>query len=154
MKNRINRLALISMLSLFSCTKVLYTHEQVLGLYKTKQDVMKTFGIPTEKKITDSTEEWLYWYDRYDSFTKHTVEEFENTKTVSVADFNRYKRYLLFIFDRRGNVVGRDNQGVDLTIKKKDTVATIALIAVGAGLTFGVTAYVSNHLFDGFTPSY
>ncbi len=151
MKNLIKGLALLSMLSLFSCTKVLYTHEQVVDLYKTKQDVMKTFGIPTEKKTADTTEEWLYRYDRHDSFSKHVVEEFHNAQTVNVANFNRYKRYLVFIFDRQGNVVRCDNEGVDLAVKKKDTVATVVLIAVGVGLIWGVTSYTANHLFDDFT---
>jgi hypothetical protein len=100
MKNFIKGLVLLSMLSVFSCTSVLYTHEQVVGRCKTKQDVMKTFGIPTEKKTADTTEEWLYRYDRQISLTPHAVKEFHNTQTVSVADFNRYKRYLVFIFDR------------------------------------------------------
>jgi hypothetical protein len=148
MKNLTKGLALLSILSLFSCTKVLYTHEQVVGLYKTKQDVMKTFGVPTEKKTADSTEEWLYRYDRHDSFRKHAVEEFHNAQAANVKDFNKYKRYLVFAFDRQGTVIRCDYEGVDLAVKKKDTAGTVVLIVAGVGVIAGITAYTMNHLFD------
>ncbi|HWD89822.1 MAG TPA: hypothetical protein VG367_16940 [Mucilaginibacter sp.] len=57
MKNLIKGLAFLSMLSLFSCTKVLYTHEQVMNRYQSKQDVIGKFGMPAEKKTNgDGTE--------------------------------------------------------------------------------------------------
>ena len=154
MKNLITGIAILSMLSLFSCTKVIYTHEQVLNQYMAKPDVLKRFGIPTEKLTKDSTEEWLYRYDGYNTITQHSVEEYHNTQTVSVTEFNRYKRYLIFTFDLKGNVIRNDFQGVDLTVKKKDPVATIALITAGAAIVLGSTLYVSNHLFDGWTAGY
>jgi hypothetical protein len=151
MKNLITGIAILSMLSLFSCTKVIYTHEQVLNQYMAKPDVIKRFGIPTEKVTKDSTEEWLYRYDSYNTITQHSIEEYHNTQTASVTEFNRYKRYLIFTFDLKGNVIRNDFQGVDLSIKKKNTVATIALITAGAAVILGGTLYASNHLFDGWT---
>ena len=151
MKNLINGIAVLSMLSLFSCTKVIYTHEQVLDQYMSKTEVMKRFGIPTEKMTKDSTEEWLYRYDSYNTITQHSVEEYHNTQTATVTEFNRYKRYLIFTFDLKGNVIRNDFQGVDLTVKKKDPVATVALITAGVVVVLGSTLYVSNHLFDGWT---
>jgi hypothetical protein len=150
MKNFITGMVLLlSTLSLFSCTKTIYTHEQVLGRYQTKQDVMKTFGIPTEKKTNDTTEEWLYRYERNDSFRKHSVEEFHNIQTANVADFNRYKKYLIFTFDQKGNVIRADFEGVDLAVKKADALGTIVLVVAGAGIVLGAAAIaISNTSFS------
>jgi len=138
MKNLITGLALLSMLSLLSCTKTIYTHEQVIDRYKTKQDVTKTFGIPTEKRMEDNYEEWLYRYDKYDSFTEHSVKEYHNTQTTIVTDFNKYNRYLKFTFDLQGNVTRCDYTGVDFTVKGKDKGATIALVISGTALVVGI----------------
>lgn len=62
MKNLLAAL-LISIVSLCGCTHIIYTQEQVLDRYKTKKDVAERFGVPDQKKISDSTEAWLYIYD-------------------------------------------------------------------------------------------
>lgn len=149
MKNLITGLALLSMLSLYSCTKVVYTHEQVLSHYTNKQEVTRKFGIPTEKKVSDTTEAWLYRYDKNDSFSHHSFDEFPNTQTVTVTDFNRYKRYLVFMFDQKGNVVRYDFQGVDLTVKGKNPGGTIILASAGVLLVAGVI-YGSVQMMDDF----
>ena len=144
MKIMINGIVLVSTLVLFSCTKVIYTHEQVLDMYQTKAAVSKKFGLPTERKVSGSTEEWLYQYKRNDSFTKHAIEETPNTKTVDVTDFNRYDRYLIFTFDKSGNVIRNDFKGVDLAVKKGNTVGTIVLVTGIVGLVVGATAIAYN----------
>jgi hypothetical protein len=149
MKNLITGLALLSMLSLGSCTKVVYTHEQVLSRYTNKQEVTKKFGIPTEKKLSDTTEAWLYRYDKHDSFSNHSVDEFPNTQTVTVTDFSRYKRYLVFMFDQKGNVVRDDFHGVDLTVRKKNTAGTVILVSAGV-LLVASAAYSTVRLLDDF----
>ncbi|MDB4919536.1 hypothetical protein [Mucilaginibacter sp.] len=106
MKNLIKGLTFLSMLSLCSCTKVLHTQKQVMSRYKTKQEVLSKFGIPTEKRISeDSTEEWLYKYNKKRAFTDHSVNELTNTKTANVPNFTMYKRYVIFSLDKLGNVV-------------------------------------------------
>jgi hypothetical protein len=154
MKNLITGIAILSILSLFSCTKIVYTHDQVLSHYTTKPEVMKKFGIPTEKKVSDTTEDWLYRYDSINTITQHTIEQYRNTQTVTVTDFNRYKRYLVFNFDQKGNVIRCDFQGVDLTVKKKDTAGTILLITAGAAVVLGSTIYITHHALDGYSPSF
>jgi hypothetical protein len=149
MKNLITGLALLSLLSLCSCTKVVYTHEQVLSRYTNKQEVTKKFGIPTEKKVSDTTEAWLYRYDKHDSFSNHSIDEFPNTQTVTVTDFNRYKRYLVFMFDQKGNMVRYDFQGVDLAVRGKNTTGTIILVSAGALLVAG-TIYSTVYIMDEF----
>jgi len=113
------------------CTKVVYTHEQVVDLYKTKQDLIKAFKMPTEKKTNDSTEEWLYRYDRNTSLTDHSIAEFPNVVTTNVTEFSKFKRYIIFTIDKRGNVIMCYYKGVDLAVRKKNTGGTIALIALG-----------------------
>ena len=144
MKKLIKGIALMSTLLLFSCTKTIYTHEQVLDMYQTKTAVSKKFGVPTERKMSDSTEEWLYKYQKNDSFTKHAIEETPNAKTADVTDFNRYDRYLIFTFDKNGNVIRNDFKGVDLAVKKKNTVGTIVLVAGIVGVTVGLIAIASS----------
>ena len=137
------------MLSVCSCTKVMYTHEQVLSRYTNKQEVTEKFGIPTEKKINDTAEAWLYRYDRHDSFSNHSIDKFPNTQTVTVTDFGRYKRYLVFMFDQKGNVVRDDFQGVDLAVRGKNTTGTIVLVSAGALLVGGVV-YGSLEIMNDF----
>ncbi len=81
------------MLSLLSCTKVIYTQKQVLDGYKTKQDVIEKFGTPTEKRTGDTTEEWLYSYDGHDADIEHRAA------TVNIANFNLHKRFVIFNMD-------------------------------------------------------
>ncbi|MBS1523415.1 MAG: hypothetical protein JST50_20610 [Bacteroidetes bacterium] len=152
MEKLIKGIMILCMVSLFGCTRVLYTQDEVLGRYKTRNDVQKTFGIPTEKQVSDTSERWLYRYDRHNSFSDHSVELHHNIQTVTVNDFSKYDRYLLFSFDRNCNVVRCDYTGVDLTVKKQDTGATIGLvvgctaalllIAVGVShMSFGINGY-------------
>jgi hypothetical protein len=142
MEKMIKGIMIFSMVSLFSCTKVLYTHDQVLGRYKTMQDVEKTFGIPTEKTMNDISESWLYRYDR-DTLKSNSVELHQNLRTDTVNAFNKYDRYLVFSFDKKGKVIKCDYTGVDLTVRKLKpgaTIATVGGIAVGvAVMVFAIT---------------
>ena len=130
MKNLIKGVAILSLLSLFGCSKTLYTHDEVLGRYKTKQDVQKTFGMPTEKSVSDTSERWLYSYDK-----RHNVELHQNTQTATVNEFSEYERFLIFSFDKKDNVVRYDYTGIDLAVRKKKTGATIALIGGAVAVT-------------------
>jgi len=123
MKNLIKGVAILSLLSLFGCSKTLYTHDEVLGRYKTKQDVQKTFGIPTEKSVSDTSERWLYSYDK-----RHNVELHQNTQTATVNEFGKYERFLIFSFDKKDNVVRYDYTGIDLAVRKKKTGATARVL--------------------------
>jgi hypothetical protein len=130
MKNLIKGVVILNLLSLFGCSKTLYTHDEVLGRYKTKQDVQKTFGIPTEKSVSDTSERWLYSYDK-----RHNVELHQNTQTATVNEFGKYERFLIFSFDKKDNVVRYDYTGIDLAVRKKKTGATIALIGGAVAVT-------------------
>lgn len=130
-----------SLLLLFSCTKVLYTQDQVLSRYKTKQNVEKAFGMPTEKTMNDMAESWLYRYYR-DTKNGNEVQPYVNLHTDTVSVFNKYDRYLVFSFDNMGNVIKCDYTGVDLTVRKIKpgaTLATVGGVALGvAVITFSI----------------
>ena len=111
-----------SLLSLFSCTKVIYAQNDVLSRYKTKNDVQITFGMPTEKQVSETSETWLY------QFGDGKVELYHNRQTATVDNFSKFNRYLLFSFDKNGNVVRHDSTEIDLAVRKPKTGATIALI--------------------------
>ncbi|WP_295670338.1 hypothetical protein [uncultured Mucilaginibacter sp.] len=131
MKNPFAAIALLSMLSLFSCSKVIYTNEQVLNDYKTKESIVKKFGMPREKKTADDSEEWLYSFDRHNSITDHPNTQ---SPTVDVVNFTIYKRYIIFRMDGHGNVLSRECVGVDLAQRKPQPMLTIAAIAGGIGI--------------------
>jgi hypothetical protein len=145
MKNLIKGLALLSMLSLFSCTKTIYTHDQFLNRYKTKQAVAAKFGVPTEKIMSDTTDEWLYRYNG-----RKAADQYHNANAANVPGFSIYEKYLIFSFDKQGNVIKWNSQGVNLAEKKKNVVGTIFLILGGVALiaatfiqvpTFGGSSY-------------
>lgn len=146
MKNLIPAFMFLSMLLFFSCTTMLYTHEQVIERYKTKQDVTKRFGAPTEKKTSDTTEEWLYAFEKKNSITDHSVTQLPNITTANVTAFSPHKRYLTFTFDKQGNVTRTDYQGVDLTEKKKSPGKTIALVLGAAALVVVLVVIIGNSL--------
>jgi hypothetical protein len=127
MKNSIMLLATISMLSLFSCTKVIFTSEQVIDRYKTKQDLLKKFGTPSEKQRDSTSERWLYKYET-------STMESRNTNSVDVKQLGAYKKCLIFTMDLQGNVIRWDNKGVDMAERVKNKHGTVALIIVGSSL--------------------
>lgn len=124
MKNLTTALALSGILLLLSCTKTVYTHEQVLDSYKTKQEVARKFGRPTEKQTTDSAEQWLYKYDG------HTpADKVSNVRVAYVTELGKYDRYLIFSFDNQGNVTRWNCAGVSFAYKKPNITGTALLVA-------------------------
>ena len=131
MKNFINVLAFLLLFILSGCMKTVYTNKQVLDGYKTKQDVAKTFGLPAEKKISQTGEEYLYVFDG-----RRIKDQYKNVATVEVNEFNPYERYVIFLFDKDGNVVNRKFQGVDFRERAPAPGKTI-------GLVLGLSAVVA-----------
>jgi hypothetical protein len=141
------------MLSLFSCTKVIYTHEQVLNRYQTKQEVINRFGMPTEKRKGEGgIEEWLYKFEKHDSFTNHSVNAVNNTQTADVTEFNSYKRCIIFTLDDHGNVLSWKFEKVDLAERKPAPGKTIALVLGSIVLVvalYGAAVLATNGVFSG-----
>jgi hypothetical protein len=124
MKNLTTALALSGILLLLSCTKTVYTHEQVLDSYKTKQDVARKFGRPKEKQTTDNAERWLYKYEGHSP-----ADRISNEKVAYVTELGKYDRYLIFSFNNQGNVTGWNCAGVSFAYKKPNITGTALLVA-------------------------
>jgi hypothetical protein len=150
MKNLITGFALLSMLSMFSCTKTIYTHAQVLGKLQTKEDVTKVFGVPTERKTNETLEAWIYKYDRSN---RNGIQKVDNAATADVKELSTFKRYVLFVFDKNGSLIKWDSKGVNLAVKKVSAGKTIGLVVGIAGgavvlVIIGLALFPMEGVFD------
>src|SRR5579862_1651760 len=102
MKSFTTWVVLAAGLSLFGCTTVLHTQDQVMDRYKTRKDVSENFGLPNERMVSDTAEDWLYAYSSAEM--GHSIAQNKATQTATVAQFGKYRRYIIFSFDKKGNV--------------------------------------------------
>jgi len=138
--------AIASMLLLYSCSKVIYTNEQVMNGYETKSSVAKKFGAPDEIKTADSTEAWLYKYKSSGSSIDREFKPYPDASTANVVNFTLYKRYVIFNMNRQGNVTSWQCEGVDFKKNKPQPVATAALIVAGVALIVGLLIASANSI--------
>ncbi|HVS93924.1 MAG TPA: hypothetical protein VHE59_17925 [Mucilaginibacter sp.] len=131
----------ISTILVFGCTRVVYTHQQVVDRYKTKQDVSNRFGQAVERITLNGTEQWLYNLDPSTA----------NMSTTDVTQFSRFKRYIIFTFDAQGNVVKSESHGVDLAERRPDTGKTIGLVAGVVALVVAIVAVATIHVNPGIS---
>ncbi len=132
MKSFTTWIVLAAGLSLFGCTTVLRTQDQVMGRYKTRQDVSANFGMPNERMLSDTAEDWLYTYSSTEM--GHSIAQNKATETATVAQFGKYRRYIIFSFDKHGNVAQWYTQRADLTEKKVSAGKTVILAVTVTGL--------------------
>ena len=140
-------LILITLLFLCSCTKKLYTHQQVMQSMHTKDDVLKKLGTPDEVKKGEDIEEWVYNRD-----TVHKPGKPKKTDTIfasnaqsdtlKVIQFPRHVKYIRFIFDQQGNIAGYKSQGVDFSYVKKESFGLTALKVLGIAALIAVAVAV------------
>jgi len=152
MKNLTIVFALLNMLSLVSCRTVLYTHEEVIDRYKTKQDVARRFGNPNEKMVSDTGEAWLFVYRA--NRLRHVQEQSLATNTTTVTTFGKYKRFVAYTFDKQGKVVRWQAEGVDLAERKVSAGKTIGLVVGLSALVIALAVIVVNSLSFNFGGSY
>ena len=124
-----------------SCTKKVYTHQQVMQGFHTKDDVLKQFGSPDQVKQGADIQEWTY--NRENAAEPHkalkpdtVVATDRASDTLKAYQPDRYSKYIRFLFDLRGNVVGYKTQGVDMSTTKTEDFG-ITLLKV-----LGITALV------------
>ena len=145
-------LILGSLACLCGCSRTIHT-QQVLQSPHTKDDVLKQFGPPNEKKQGDGIEEWVY--TKYPVSNKQdTINgKYRNTNSDSlkVTPTNQNNKYFKFIIDTNNNVVGYKNNGVDLTkkVKQNPFLATlkflggVTVVIIVIGLYLGVPDYIN-----------
>ena len=108
---------LLSTILLTSCYKVLYTHSQVLNRYKTKDQVLRAFGVPAYKNGEGNYEEWTYDFGST-NVTRSSANAYNNyyggvsaNGTTTNQTYNRYVKYTF-----NGDWVARvTSSGVDYT---------------------------------------
>ena len=132
-------LILLSAIFLCSCSKKLYTHKQVMQGFHSKDDVLKRFGNPDIKRTVDSTEIWIYNRDvgtkSVDSTAKLSKINTDTTKSLPVV---KQGKYINFMFDSTGSVVGYKSNGIDLSYEKKISAGTNILKALGTAAIIAV----------------
>ncbi|WP_426667302.1 hypothetical protein ACPPVU_14855 [Mucilaginibacter sp. McL0603] len=136
------------------CSRTIHT-QQVLQSPHTKDDVLKQFGPPDERKQGDGIEEWVY--TRYPVSASKKQDAINSQRENSSADSLKINptgpnnKYFKFIIDTNNNVVGYKNNGVDLTkkVKQNPAVATLkflgqlVIVTIIIGLYLGVEDYIT-----------
>jgi len=147
----------VALLAVSGCSKMLYSHEQVMLSFHTKNDVVRQFGLPDQKREANGVTEWLYNCDTASAFgrskTRVAVNGSYNPAAVvsnhnpaSVIEFTAYARYVKFTFDAEGTVLKWNANGVNFEQRKKNTVGTIFLVvgAVALALLLVGAAIIAN----------
>jgi hypothetical protein len=148
---------LLILLILCSCSKKLYTHQQVMQSFHNKDDVFKRFGNPDIKRMADSTEIWIYNRDvtgKTPQPIAKTSSTNDSTKvandSIQVSTATPKNVYINFSFDRTGNIVGYKSNGVDLSYVKKVSAGTNILNALGViaviAVVVGIDAYTNGNV--------
>jgi|GEM_PF-917061 len=125
---RLPLLLLAGMLTFFGCTQTLYTHQQVLQKCQNKNDVLQQFGQPDEVNPGPGFDQWTYnmanrteWKNPKKEPVALAVTDSLVKDSVQVANPVKYDKYVKFMFDKDGKIMGYKAEGIDLTHKEKDS---------------------------------
>lgn len=145
---------ILCILFLCSCTKRVYTHQQVMQSFQNKDDVLKRFGNPDQVKEGEGIEEWVYNQDKVSDAGKsikpdtiHATNEISDT--LKATQPVKYNKYIRFIFNPDGTLAGYKSQGVDLSTVKKDSfgIALLKVLGIGALIVIVVGVDVYNNTY-------
>lgn len=128
MKNLIIITLFVFLGTLSSCISVSKVHQDIMGKFQTKQQVINRFGLPTEKRTGEGIEEWVYNYGTISRATNfgnsntnasayggyNSAYGNANANMMNVAQFTQVNKYVKFTFDLIGNVLKWESQGVIL----------------------------------------
>ncbi len=147
---------LLAICSLASCTKTIYTHEQVLSRSQTKDDVIRQYGIPADQRSSNGYTQFVYNYGEQTIGTAYgrrntnaSVSAYGNTaygnsstNAFGITSVNTYSKYIQFVFDKNDRVVTWESQGVNMAEKKPAPFKTVLYIlgCIGAGVAFGMAS--------------
>ncbi len=142
-----------------SCTSVKYTHHQVMDRYDSKSKITAKFGVPTSKSREGNIEQWYYNFGQVTRSGGYTTNGSSNSNIsvngniatvrttytpATVTNWTRtYTRYLIVMFDQRGNVVNWKSKGLDYTVREKDpkkTILTLLGTAAATGIIISSTS--------------
>lgn len=144
---------------LSSCQRVLYTHQQEMDKFRTKNDVIKRFGIPESKETSGEYEQWIFKYGTTSSSSTYSTPYNSNTqirKNQDGVELNTYSNprfnynytntsnnYVRFVF-KNDYVVSYETRGVDLTVTEPNRTGNWILFLSFVGLlTFAMVMGLS-----------
>jgi hypothetical protein len=144
-----------------SCSKQIYSHDQVLQSYHTKEDVLQQFGQPDEIMAAPDTVQWLYNCNRTSTLagTKTRVKingRYNSAAGVysvpkTVKQFSDYEKYVKFAFSKDGAVLGWNSAGVNFAQRKAKPLATIGIVVASAAVVvFIAGSIVFDNAWDDF----
>jgi hypothetical protein len=147
---RIANALLAIMVLLTSCTKTVYSHKDFMEQFRTKDQVVRQFGVPYKKGEDGDYTEYVYDFGHTvvgmgykNSNTNASVTDDgnsiygrSNTNGYGGVRYDELNRHVRFVFDNRNNVVSYETQGVDFSKKKTAVGRTILLftLSIGAGI--------------------
>ncbi len=143
---------ILCLLFLYGCTKKVYTHQQVMQSFHSKDDVLKRFGNPDQVKEGEGIEEWIYNQDKpsvagvsVKPDTIHATDEVSDT--LKAVQPIKYSKYIRFIFNPDGTVAGYKTQGVDMSMTTKDSfgIAFLKVLGIAALIVIVVGVDVYNN---------
>jgi len=110
------------------CTQTLYTHQQVLQQCQTKTDILQRFGQPDEINPGPGFDQWTYnmlnrtdWKNPKKLDPGSTLSDTLVKDSIQKADPLKYEKFVKFMIDKDGKILGYKAEGVDLTYKEKDS---------------------------------
>ena len=138
--------ALFIIISISSCTKVLYINEQVLNNLHDKNEVIAKFGLPTEKNADAGYTQWVYSFGDVSITSNNTsintnVDVSSDGKHKSAGGgitnssySNQYSKFIKYTFNTQDKVVNVISQGVNYTKRVPSKGRTIALAGIGVAI--------------------
>jgi len=103
------------LLCLCSCSKHIYTHSQVMQSFHTKNDVIKRFGTPSATEKNEISEIWTY------NIATAATNTAKTTDTLANRPYIQPGKYIKFMFDTTGHVMGYKSNDVNLGYTKRDS---------------------------------
>jgi hypothetical protein len=135
------KLAFLSMLaaSLFmgSCSKEIYSHDEVMQTYRTKEDVIKQFGQPDEILASVDTVQWLYNCSPTSNFA---------------ATGTKVKIGGTYRSSNQGRVLDWKSSGKNFAQRKGKTLVNVAIIVGSVAIAIVIiSALAFDDMFDDFS---
>jgi hypothetical protein len=134
----------------FSCSQVVYKHQDFLASLKTKADVTRNFGDPNEYKLQGDSTTWLY--DLSGQRSRNPL----NLRTSGISNSSGqgqqveafyFPRKALLITFRNDSVINYRSNGVDYSRRKAQPLRTGLAVLGGMGIALGMmTLYYNTFL--------
>lgn len=149
-------LVLIMFIFTSSCVSTKYTHSQVMDNAvkgKSKEEILRHFGLPTQKQVEGSYEQWVYDLGQgtislplpSNSRTKVQVNPYSNSADISTRTYGGgsisgiFNRCIKVTF-QNGYGFNWETIGVDYTVTESNPVGTVLIVigTVVGGILLGV----------------